>query len=210
MALSRAPSAAAPLTSSATRHASCGRPTGYSNPADGSPSWASSAPARHTDAGSSACCPRAASNSSIPTSYRASSTTRASSPTRFRPTVPSSSPARRVGTDVLQGLDYVGGRERALGAFLRYRSRPGPHSIGHRVFQRGVVGEPCGQSPDERVSSACGVNDFHTRGREMFRGFAARENGAAFSDRDHDGCWPQGEEFGGSRDGSFYAFDPLA
>ena len=111
--LSRAPSAAAPSTSSGIPHESCGRPTGSSNPEDVSPSWASCASPRRAAAGSSACSPRAASGSSTPTSYTACSTTRGSSQTRPRRTVPSSSRGLPDGVDAtvaLKGLYHFGGR----------------------------------------------------------------------------------------------------
>src|SRR5215204_532382 len=162
------------------------------------------------DAGSSASSPRAVSSSSIPTSYRASSITRVSSPTRPRRTVPYSSPARRAGIEALHSLDHFGGRERSLGSFLSHCGRSCPHGVGHRAIHRGVVGEPRGKGANERVSCACGVNDFHARGREVFCGFAVRENSAVLSDRGHDGSWPQVQEFGGGGDGPFYPFDPLS
>src|SRR5688500_4942875 len=97
--LSRVRSAAAPSTSSVTRPVSCGRHAGSSNPAGVSPSWASCAQARRAAVGSSAYSPQAASGSSTLTSYRASSTTRASSQTRPRRTVPSSSRGLPDGVD---------------------------------------------------------------------------------------------------------------
>ena len=113
---SKAPSAAAPSTSLEIPHEPCGRPTGSSNPAGGSQSWASCVQARRVDAGSSASSPRVASGSSTPTSYRACSTTRASSQTRPSHTVPSSfSGATRRGdaTAMLYKASTVSGVGRA-------------------------------------------------------------------------------------------------
>src|SRR5215217_3403458 len=65
----------------------------------GSPPWACCVQAPRVDAGSSAYSLQAASGFSTPTSYRACSTTRASSQTRSRHTVPSSSRGLPDGVD---------------------------------------------------------------------------------------------------------------
>ncbi len=44
----------------------------------------------------------------------------------------------------------------------------------------------------------------------MLRGFAAREHGAGFSERDHDGSRPQRQEPRGGIERPIYAFDPLS
>src|ERR671920_1553177 len=93
---------------------------------------------------------------------------------------------------------------------LRHGGRPGPYGVRNRVFQRNLGGKLCGQGPDERVSGTRSIHDFHFRGREVLLGFTVREHGAVFSECDHDGSWPQGQEPRGGIERPIYTFDALS